>query len=53
MYVDIASHTHTHTRAWNATLDLMGGVSTYFAGFLGGKESVQMLMHFTIPLMMT
>jgi fucose 4-O-acetylase-like acetyltransferase len=35
------------------SLDLMGGVSTYFAGFLGSKDSVQMLMHFTIPLMMT
>lgn len=35
------------------SLDLMGGVSAYFVGFLGGKESVQMLMHFAIPVMMT
>ena len=36
------------------SLDLMGGVSTYFAGFLGGKTSVKMLMlNFALPLMMT
>jgi hypothetical protein len=35
------------------SLDLMGGVSAYFVGFLGGIESVQILMHFAIPMMMT
>ena len=35
------------------SLDLMGGVSSYFSGFIGGSSVVKMCLHFAIPLLLT